>query len=124
MSTTPVIVACFAVAVIAWLHHAIYEHHWLKIIAHKVSPAVAVPETRHDSMWHAMSHGMRIAVDLALIAAAVCLGIAWQLERTATTVVIVAGMITWLAWRAAIATSRAIGRRHQPRPEPDLEMED
>ena len=109
MSTTPVILACFAVAVVAWLHHAIAEHHWLHHIAHKVNPAHAVPETRHDSMWHAMSHGMRIAVDIALLAAAACLGIAWQLERTAATVIIAVGMIAWLAWLASTAVSRAIG---------------
>jgi hypothetical protein len=122
MSTTPVIIACFVVAVAAWLHHAIAEHHWLHIVAHKVDPGHVVPETRHDSMWHAMSHGMRIAVDIALLTAAACLGIAWQLERAATTVIIAAGMIAWLAWLATAAVSRVIGRRHRhPLPNSDLE---
>lgn len=121
VSTNPIIAACFIVAVVAWLHHAIAEHHWLHIIAHKVNRAHEVPETRHDSMWHAMGHGIRIAVDIALLTAAACLGVAWQLERTATTVVVVIGTITWLFWMAAKAVSRTLGRRHAPRPDPDLE---
>jgi hypothetical protein len=122
MSLTPVIVACFAVAVAAWLHHAVAEHHWHLHIAHWVSPRVEIPETRHDSMWHAMGHGARLGVDAGLLGAAVLLGTAWQLERTATTVAVVTGTIAWLSWLGARGVSKALGQRH--RTDPDTELED
>jgi hypothetical protein len=122
VSTTPVIIACFVIAVVAWLHHAIAEHHWLHIIAHQVSPAHKVPETRHDSMWHAMGHGARMWVNAGLLAAAILLGCAWQLERTATAVVVAIGTLTWAAWMGARSVSKALGQRR--RLEPDSDPED
>jgi hypothetical protein len=123
VNVTPVIIACFIIATVAWLHHAIAEHHWLHIIAHKVNPAHEIPETRHDSMWHAMGHGARMWVNAGLAAAAILLGLAWQLEQTATAVVVATGTLAWAGWMGTRAVSKALGQRHRhvPGPGPGLE---
>lgn len=114
----PVMIALLALAISGWLYHAVTEHHLHLVIARKVTPGTVVPATRHDTGWHAMSHRARTGANIAMLAAAACLGLAWQLERTATAAGIVIILACGGAWLAARGMSRAIGQRRQHRRAP------
>jgi hypothetical protein len=100
----------------AGVYHAVTEHHVHLRIAHAVSPRVEVPPTRHDTRWHAMTHGQRACVNAGMIAMAVMLGLAWGLAPQVTTVCV--AVMTACAVTAAVAraVSRSLGQRRQPDP--------
>ena len=89
--------ACIAVA--AWAWHAVHEHHAHLRMLRVIRPDTLVPPTRHDTGWHGLGHWKRIAVNTAMLAGAVIIGLAWQwswvgtffaLSTTATVVIILA----------------------------------
>lgn len=112
----PVMLALLGLAAAGMLYHSVTEHHLHLLIARKVSPDTEVPPTRHDTGWHAMSHGKRFWVDVAMLAAAACLGLAWQVERTATTAGVILALACAGIWLAARRVSRTVGpREHRKR---------
>jgi hypothetical protein len=116
----PVMVSGLILASVAWIWHAVTEHHVHLILARKVNPDICVPQTRHDARWHGMNHRRRMGVNATLIGAAFLLAVSWQAERTATAVTVLVIAVAGCAWMAARSISHAIGeRRHLP--DPDLE---
>ena len=76
----PVVWAVVIVLLGAWLYHVIADHHGHLVLLKVIRPSVTVPETRHDSKWHAMSHPRRLLVNALLVAAAILIGLAWMLS--------------------------------------------
>jgi hypothetical protein len=107
--------AGLAVVVAAAGYHGVTEHHWhLHYFWRYVRPGIVIPETRHDTRWHAMSHRARYAVNAAMAAAALGLGLAWQLAPAATTITVIIAIAAGAAALGARALSRVLGERHHP----------
>jgi hypothetical protein len=95
-------------------YHLVAAHKIHRVIAHRFRPAITVPQTGHDARWHALGFRRRAAVDAAMIGAALCLGVAWQLDRTAMAagaVFCAAAIVVGVAGRRL---SRILGARHHP----------
>jgi len=107
----PYIIALAAVIAGAWAWHGITEHHWHLRALRLLSPGTAVPVPRHDTRWHGMGHGGRAAVQLALIAAAMAAGAAWQRSPRVTVITLAAVALAVIAAAAARALSRSLGSR-------------
>ena len=107
--------ACIAVA--AWAWHAVREHHAHLRLLRVVRPDTFVPPTRHDTGWHGLGHWKRIAVDIAMFAAAIVIGLAWQWSWVGTFFALaVAGTVSII-----LALFRSAGssvRRREGRAEP------
>jgi hypothetical protein len=103
----PVAVAGVLIIIIAGGYHAVTEHHVHLKIAQLVNPRIEVPQTRHDSRWHGMSHLQRAGVNGGMVIMAIALGVAWRIQPQATTVC--AAIIVIAA--AAALVSRAIGNK-------------
>lgn len=106
--------ACIAVA--AWGWHAVREHHAHLRLLRVIRPDTFVPPTRHDTGWHGLGHWKRIAVDIAMFAAAIVIGLLWQLSWTGTAVALAFAGVLW----AVLGSVRAAGslRRREARTEP------
>ena len=114
MTLAPPVIFGVLLIALASGYHAVTEHHVHKRIAHLVNPRVVIPETRHDSRWHAASHGLRWAVNAAMLGAAVTLGLAWGLSPRITTVCVIIAVAAFFAAVAVRGISARLGRRHQP----------
>lgn len=107
-------IALAGLAVAAWLWHAVTEHHVHLVIARMVSPSVTVPPTRHDTMWHGLSHGRRLAADAAIVLAAACTGAAWRLAPAVTLISVVIACAAVIVLGATKSLGRVIGARPRP----------
>lgn len=99
----PVVLAVAVVLAGSWLYHAVADHHGHLRLLRAFRPATAVPGTRHDSAWHALSRPRRLLVNGMLVSAAVLAGLAWELSPPVTAACLVlatAAGVTRLAVRA------------------------
>lgn len=119
MNADPAVVFGVLLVIAAGGYHAVTEHHVHLKIAHLVNRNVAVPETRHDTRWHAMNHGQRGAVNAGMIAAAFALGLAWRLAPKITTICVTIAIVAAAAALIARAVSKALGQRHRPDTDPE-----
>jgi hypothetical protein len=121
VNADPVVVAGVLLVIAASAYHAVTEHHVHLRVARLVNPAVVVPETRHDTRWHAMTHRQRWYVNGGMIVMAIALGLAWRVQPRVTTISVVIVFIAAAAALIARAVSRAIGSRHRAGPDTDQE---
>ena len=77
-----------------WLYHTLADHHGHLVLLKVVRPSTAVPEIRHDSKWHVMSHPRRLAVNAMITGAAVLVGLAWELSPYAAAIVVTGSGVT------------------------------
>lgn len=108
---TPYAVSLAAVLTVAWAYHGITEHHWLRVLLRLAEPRTVVPPVRHESRWHAMNHGTRFAVDLALAAAAIAIGTAWKMQPRITVITLIAAAVIAVAAVTARKATKALGGR-------------
>jgi hypothetical protein len=92
--SAPVVWAVIIVLMGGWLYHALVDHHGHLVLLRIVRPSTAVPETRHDSKWHAMSHPRRLLVNVMLTGAAILTGLAWELSPYVAAAVVIAWAVT------------------------------
>lgn len=104
--SAPVVWAIVIVLMGGWLYHALADHHGHLVLLKLVRPAVVVPETRHDSKWHAMSHPRRLLVNALLVGAAILAGLAWELSPYVAAAVITG----WAVTTAILVSMRRAGR--------------
>jgi hypothetical protein len=84
-----IVILAVSVLVLRWLHHAVADHHGHLKALRVIRPRTRVPATRHDSWWHGLPRARRAAVDAALLLAAACAGLAWQLSPQVAAVVLI-----------------------------------
>lgn len=97
--SAPVVWAVIIVLLGAWLYHTLADHHGHLVLLKVIRPKTVVPETRHDSKWHAMSHPRRLLVNVMLTGAAVLTGLAWELSPyVAAVIVIGSGVVAVIFW--------------------------
>jgi len=120
LDLAPIVVFGILLVIAAGGYHAVTEHHVHLRILHLVNPRVEVPETRHDSRWHAMGHGQRALANTGMIVAAACLGVAWRLAPGITTICVTIAIAAAAAALLARAVSKALGQRHGT----DTDLED
>lgn len=73
----------------AWLWHTLADHHGHLVLLRVIRPSTVVPETRHDSRWHAASHPRRLMANLLLTGAAILTGLAWELSPYAAAAMVI-----------------------------------
>lgn len=104
--SAPVVWAIVIVLAGAWLYHTLVDHHGHLALLKVVRPSTVVPETRHDSKWHAMGHPRQLAVNILLTGAAILLGLAWELSPYVAAVVV----IMWVAVTGILAWMRRVNQ--------------
>lgn len=98
--SAPVVWAIVLFMLGAWLWHTIADHHGHLVLLKVVRPKTVVPSTRHSSKWHMASHPRRLMANLALIAAAILAGMAWEWSPYVALVIVAGSAVTFviLAW--------------------------
>jgi hypothetical protein len=106
---TAVLWAITAVAAAAAVWHAVTEHHVHLRLLRRLRPGTVVPQTTHDTWWHALPASGRVIVQAALTAAGLGAGIACaaapMVAITVLAGIVVAGAVL-VAVRAASSASR------------------
>jgi hypothetical protein len=108
--------AVLLILVAAAVYHGVTEHYWhLRYFWRYARPGIVIPETRHDTRWHAMGHAARWAYDAGMLIAAGFLGTAWRLEPRFTVYAVAAVTVTGVVWLGARTLSRTFGERRHTR---------
>jgi hypothetical protein len=94
-----------AVAAAAAVWHALTEHHVHLRLLRSVRPGTVVPQTSHDSWWHALPRGRRIIVQAALTAAGLGAGIACE-TAPAVGIPVFAGIVVAAGVLVVLRTAR------------------
>lgn len=81
----PVMWGIVAVAAAATGWHAVTEHHWHLRLLRRFRPRTAVPETTHDTWWHALPKSRRVTVQAGLTLGGLAAGIAYETLPTVAT---------------------------------------
>lgn len=85
----PVLAAVIAVlAAAAW--HEVHSHSRHLRILRAFRPQTAVPPARHDTWWHGLGAGRRIAFSAAMAAGGALAGFAWVLAPAAAMTAVIA----------------------------------
>jgi hypothetical protein len=108
---TPYIWSVLIALALASAFHGVTEHHWHRQLWQCVQPGVFVPQPRHDTRWHGMSHPRRLLWTAVLLAAALLAGYCWTLQPAAAVLTFVFAAVIVVTAIAARAGSRSIGER-------------
>jgi hypothetical protein len=95
-----------AVAAAAAVWHALTEHHAHLRLLRCVRPGTVIPQTTHDTWWHALPKSRRIIVQAALTVAGLGAGIACE-TVPAVGIAVLAGIVVAGAVLVAV---RSAGR--------------